>query len=77
MKKRFFSWMVLFIVFTINAQSVDSSYYYYKEQKIPLTVDKTYVCIVTATNFQKSASAHYGFNDFNLRKLENGTAQAQ
>lgn len=56
--------------FTTNAQ--DSYFYYYKGQKISLTLDRNYLNIITQEEFQPSSILDLGFKDFVLESDHSG-----
>lgn len=61
-----------FSIFSINAQS--NYYYYYKGQKIYLTLDKSNITLNTLEDFQKSSVSTLNLKDFNIQ-AENTTGQ--
>ena len=58
----------------IYAQS--NYYYYYKGQKVYLTLDKTFLNISTEENIQKSSITTLNFKDFNL-EIDNSNIKTQ
>ena len=65
MKKKISLLCVLFLVLvSLNAQT----YYYYKGQKINLTVNRDYVNIIADDEFIKSASSDRLFQQFNMEQ---------
>lgn len=71
MNKLYFSVMLFIFTITINAQNVANSdyYYYYKNEKVYLTVDKSKINIITTANFQKTSISNLGFEDFSLEDV--------
>lgn len=63
-KLHIYIFILLISVLRLNAQN--DPYYYYKGQKIYLTVDKTFVNISTEENAQKSAITTLNVKDFNF-----------
>jgi serine protease len=64
----------LFSILALNAQS--NYYYYYKGQKVYLTLDKTLLNISAGENLQKSSVTPLNFKDFNL-EIDNSNSQLQ
>ena len=66
--------LLLIIVFyscfqSLNAQ--ENHFYYYKGQKIYLTLDKTKLSIITNSQFEKNSISNLYIKDFNLHSSEN------
>jgi serine protease len=63
--------MVLLLGFWgVNAQS--NHYYYYKGEKVPLTLDKNHLNISTTVNFNAQAATRLGFTDVKLQHDDAG-----
>jgi len=57
--------LLLFLgILSVNAQN--NNYYYYKGEKIYLTLDKSRLNITTITNFQKSTTLFSDIKNFDL-----------
>lgn len=70
MKKNYLTLLFLFFgALFINAQS--NYFYYYKGQKIYLTLDKTKLSIITNSQFEKNSISNLNIKDFNLYSSEN------
>lgn len=72
-KNNYFAVLALIIGFMTNAQSLDSMYYYYKEQKIDLSVDRNYLNIITTENFDETSIRNLGFKEFTLYDIDEFT----
>jgi subtilisin family serine protease len=69
--------MVLYFLLMMLAfvgYSQNSDYYYYKGQRIPLTLDKRYINISTTTDFQETSANSIDLNPF-VAKAESSTTQ--
>jgi serine protease len=69
-KNHYFAILAFIIGYMVNAQSLDSIYYYYKEQKIDLSVDKNYLNIITSDNFDETSIRSLGFKDFTMYEID-------
>ena len=70
MKNQFLiSLFILFGVFSLNAQS--NHFYYYKGQKIYLTLDRNKLNIITNSQFEKNTISNLNIKDYNLSTSEN------
>ena len=69
-KNNYFVVLAFLFSFIVNAQSLDSIYYYYKEQKINLSVDKNFLNIVTSGDFEESSIRSLGFKDFIVQDID-------
>jgi hypothetical protein len=66
---------IFFFFFSILNIYAQSNYsYYYKGQKVHLTLDKTNITLSTFDDFQKSSISSLNIKDFNI-KVENTTGQ--
>jgi subtilisin family serine protease len=66
--------LLLIITFYSCLQSLNAQvnhFYYYKGQKIYLTLDKTKLSIITNSEFQKNSISNLSIKDFNLYTSEN------
>lgn len=72
-RNNYFAVLAFIIGFVMNAQSLDSMYYYYREQKIDLSVDKNYLNIITSDNFDETSIRSLGFKTFTMHEIDEFT----
>src|SRR5690606_38668526 len=53
--------------------SLDGMYYYYREQKIDLSVDKNYLNIITSDSFDENSIRSLGFKTFTMHEIDEFT----
>ncbi len=74
MKNKIYISIFIFVLSTLSINAQSNYYYYYKDQKVYLTLDKINVTLSILNDFQKPSVSTLNLKDFNI-EIDNTTEQ--